>query len=124
MWNCEQEQGGFFAKEPSVRNGGVGGKPHQILCDDCKNQILQLDRIHKRCKFGGAKHSFRCKYFDSKLNEEDGSLIFLHNYIVRYFGEKCKTYDAHCPCCKAWKCFDFLTAHFVDSRKVSDEVLP
>jgi len=33
-------------------------------------------------------------------------------FMRKYFSTKCKTYDAHCECCRGWRAFE--TTHEVE----------
>jgi len=43
--------------------------------------------------------------------EKNADFQLLYKYVLVNFGQRCTIYEPRCPCCKAWKCFDYLTAH-------------
>ena len=40
--------------------------------------------------------------------QEEAENQILSDWIERNYGKKCPDYEKNCPCCKAWKCYDYL----------------
>ena len=55
--------------------------------------------------------------------EKNADFQLLYKYVLVNFGQRCTIYEPRCPCCKAWKCFDYLTAHEKELLAGSDDKL-
>ena len=40
--------------------------------------------------------------------QEEAENQILSDWIERNYGKRCLDYNKDCPCCKAWKCYDYL----------------
>jgi hypothetical protein len=45
----------------------------------------------------------------------------LDRYMAVVWGERCTEYERYCPCCRAWKMYDYLFDHPEYLNEITDD---
>lgn len=67
---------------------------------------------------GSKTEYWECEHCSGYISER------VKEWMIKYWGERCLSFNDECACCKAWACYDYLFEEFNVAEKSHTLVFP